>query len=307
MSKFSASVYLWGETGKPSLVSPESIALYWFLNKYYGEYMSIEIVFANNTDLSPNEELPLLVENGKKWSGFVDIVSYLTEKAQCNDDVETILLENGLLEFTGELSVLTEYQMYLNKVNYETFTRKAFSQLLYWPMWYNTPMNYRTRARQRCSYTLGYLMHDDDPDSLESFQLESARLPQSMAFRATQDRRIRSKEDLQNVKHNLQYLTRLKDYLRMWSQVRNSLSHQSEIIPADFLLWANLFVQLKLPDGDKVHQQVKDAVNEDFHQLAQNKIDQLSSMEPRVFQRDPHFREQGNVVMSVYHYMHKFV
>ncbi|GAV54315.1 hypothetical protein ZYGR_0AL00470 [Zygosaccharomyces rouxii] len=307
MSEFSTSVYLWGETGKPSLVSPESIALYWFLNNYYRDYKSIEVVFANNTDLSPNEELPLLVENGKKLTGFVDIVGYLMEKLQNNDDVETTLLKDGLLEFTGELSVLTEYQMYLNKTNYETFTRKAFSQLLYWPMWYNTPMNYRTRARQRCSHTLGYLMHDDDPDSLESFQLESARLPQSKAFQATQDRKMRSKEELQNVKHNLQYLTRLKDYLTTWSQVRNSLRHQGDVIPADFLLWANLFVQLNLPDGDKVGQQIKDAVNEDFHQLVQNKIDQLSSTDPRVFQRDPLFQEQGNVIMSIYHYVHKFI
>lgn len=307
MSEFSASVYLWGEEGKPSLVSSESIALYWFLNNYYRDYKSIEVVFANNTDLSPNEELPLLVKDGKKWSGFVDIVSFLMEKVPNKDDVETTLLQDGLLEFTGELNILTEYQMYLNRTNYETFTRKAFSKLLYWPMWYNTPMNYRTRARQRCSHALGYLMHSDDPDSLESLQLESTRLPQSKTFQATQDRKVRNKEELQNVKHNLQYLTRLKDYLTTWIEVRNSLPHGNDIIPADFLLWANLFVQLNLPDGNKVGQQIKDALNEDFYQLVQNKIDQFSSMEPQASQRAPHFQEQGNVIMSIYNYVHKFV
>lgn len=310
MSDIGRTLYLWGEQGRPSLVSPESIALYWFLNGYYEDHKSLEIVFANNTDLSPNEELPLLVQGVKRFSGFVNIVNFLIGEKEdpsgTDENIETMLLREGLLEYTSELTVLTEYQLYLNRVNYETFTRKAFSRMLYWPMWYNTPMHYRALTRQRCTDTLGYLPHDDDPEKIDTFNAESAKLPQSKTFQVTQERKVRSKEELQNAKHNVQFLEELSKHLKLWIQVRERAKSE-KVIPADLLMWANVFVQLRLPEGDRIGKQLSSKLGSDFFLTLQRQLNACSSLEPKVLQREPTFQEQGNVIMSVCNYVQKFV
>ncbi|SJM83843.1 related to Sorting assembly machinery 37 kDa subunit [Zygosaccharomyces bailii] len=302
--------YLWGEEGKPSLVSPESIALYWFLNGYYEERMSSEIVFANNTDLSPNEELPLLVNGSKRLSGFVNIVNSLAEREEdgtgANEDIEMLLLRDGLLEYTNELTVLTDYQLYLNRVNYETFTRGAFSKLLYWPMWYNTPINYRALTRQRCTDTLGYLLHDDDPDKLDDFNIDSANLAQSKTFKVSQARKMRSKEELQNAKHNVQFLEELTRHLEIWIQIREHIK-SDKVITADLLMWANVYVQLNLPEGGRIGKHIASKLGDDFLQTLKVQLKVCSSLETKVPQRDPTFQEQGNVIMSLCNRVQKFV
>lgn len=310
----SVTVHMWGADGRPSLISPESIALYWFLNGYYHEQAvieSLEIVFTNNTDLSPDEELPLLVYENSKISGFVQIVDYLTSELAAEKRDAATLLQSALLQFTtSELTVLTEYQLFLNKVNYETFTRKAFTQLLYWPMWYNTPLQYRAVARQKCEDILGYLLHEDDPEcvesSLSSATTEPEELAQSKIFKVARQRKNKSKEELQNVKYNLQYLNRLSEHLKMWIQVRE-LAMSEKVIPADLLMWANIYVQLQLPDNATIATHLSKTLGTDFFTTLKTQLNVCSKFESIIHQRDPNFQEQGNVIMSLYNYVNKYL
>ena len=126
------TIHLWGLNGKASLVSPESVALLWLLNDIPSGH-EVTVVFSNNTDLSPNQQLPLLIEGDKKLYGFTNIAGFLYEQESA--------LEMALLHFAHDhICALTQYQLYLNKTNYDGFTRKIFAYLLEWPMWYNTPL-----------------------------------------------------------------------------------------------------------------------------------------------------------------------
>lgn len=296
------TIHMWGVEEKPSLISPESIGLYWFLNGYYSklqEAHEIEFVFSNNTDLSPNEELPLLVLGDNKISGFVNIVDYLMEDLTSEiDDKGTALLQSSLLQYTSsDLTVLTNYQLYLNKENYETFTRRHFCRLLYWPMWYNTPLHYRAVARERCEDLLGYLPSEEE-ESLPG-STEPSELAQSKTFKVTQQNKRKGKEELQNAKFNMQYLNKLSEHLKVWIQVRERALSE-KVIPADLLMWANIYVQLQLPDKDKVATHLSQTLGSDFFATLQKQLDLCSNFEPIIPFREPTFQEQGNAIMSIY-------
>lgn len=296
------TIHMWGLEEKPSLISPESIGLYWFLNGYYSKLQvahEIEFVFSNNTDLSPNEELPLLVLGDNKISGFVNIVDYLMQDLTYEiDDKGTALLQSSLLQYTSsDLTVLTNYQLYLNKENYETFTRRHFCRLLYWPMWYNTPLHYRAVARERCEDLLGYLPSEEE-EAL-SGSTEPSELAQSKTFKVTQQNKRKGKEELQNAKFNMQYLNKLSEHLKVWIQVRERAMSE-KVIPADLLMWANIYVQLQLPDKDKVATHLSQTLGSDFFATLQKQLDLCSHFEPIIPFREPTFQEQGNAIMSIY-------
>lgn len=296
------TIHMWGLEEKPSLISPESIGLYWFLNGYYSKLQvahEIEFVFSNNTDLSPNEELPLLVLGDNKISGFVNIVDYLMQDLTSEiDDKGTALLQSSLLQYTSsDLTVLTNYQLYLNKENYETFTRRHFCRLLYWPMWYNTPLHYRAVARERCEDLLGYLPSEEE-EAL-SGSTEPSELAQSKTFKVTQQNKRKGKEELQNAKFNMQYLNKLSEHMKVWIQVRERAMSE-KVIPADLLMWANIYVQLQLPDKDKVATHLSQTLGSDFFATLQKQLDLCSHFEPIIPFREPTFQEQGNAIMSIY-------
>lgn len=296
------TIHMWGLEEKPSLISPESIGLYWFLNGYYSKVQvahEIEFVFSNNTDLSPNEELPLLVLGDNKISGFVNIVDYLMQDLTSEiDDKGTALLQSSLLQYTSsDLTVLTNYQLYLNKENYETFTRRHFCRLLYWPMWYNTPLHYRAVARERCEDLLGYLPSEEE-EAL-SGSTEPSELAQSKTFKVTQQNKRKGKEELQNAKFNMQYLNKLSEHMKVWIQVRERAMSE-KVIPADLLMWANIYVQLQLPDKDKVATHLSQTLGSDFFATLQKQLDLCSHFEPIIPFREPTFQEQGNAIMSIY-------
>lgn len=296
------TIHMWGLEEKPSLISPESIGLYWFLNGYYSKLQvahEIEFVFSNNTDLSPNEELPLLVLGDNEISGFVNIVDYLMQDLTSEiDDKGTALLQSSLLQYTSsDLTVLTNYQLYLNKENYETFTRRHFCRLLYWPMWYNTPLHYRAVARERCEDLLGYLPSEEE-EAL-SGSTEPSELAQSKTFKVTQQNKRKGKEELQNAKFNMQYLNKLSEHMKVWIQVRERAMSE-KVIPADLLMWANIYVQLQLPDKDKVATHLSQTLGSDFFATLQKQLDLCSHFEPIIPFREPTFQEQGNAIMSIY-------
>lgn len=160
----------------------------------------LQIVFSNNTDLSSDGKLPVLIlDNGTKVSGYVNIVQFLhknicTSKYEKGTDYEEDLaivrkkdrlLEYSLLNYVDvEISRLTDYQLFLNTKNYNEYTKKLFSKLLYFPMWYNTPLQLRSQARENCEEIIGSLTLEDDEEFVESKAMESAsQLAQSKTFK----------------------------------------------------------------------------------------------------------------------------
>lgn len=287
------TVHLWGLDEKPSVVSPESVAIYWLLNsKLCGKEACV--VFSNNTDLSPNQELPVLIEGNQTIHGFANIAEYLFPQESA--------LEMALLQFAQtKINTLTQYQLYLNKNNYDRFTRKVFSYLLHWPMWYNTPIKYRSLARKRCE-TLGYLSHEDDE---EEHSVEYDDLVQSKAIKVTQNSKVQNKELLTSTRYNVQFLSRLGEQLKWWLEARKKIPKDK--IPADYLLWANLFVQQELPDGRVVRDFLEQNLGPDAYRNIQEHLHECTQLEPVVAIRQPTFTESGNIVTSVYRQAIRYV
>ena len=264
--------HLWGNNGEPNFISPESVALYWILkDPKYGitnenSTTRDEIVFSNNTDLSPDNHLPLLIitndEKGEpiKVSGFDNIIRYY-QRLQPTTVKDDQLYENSLLEYVMQgMNPLTMYQLYLNSGNYVDFTKKQFSKLLYFPMWYNVPINYRTNVRKQCDVNLNleYSLIEDDPDfdtlekDSEDNNNQAADLAQSKTFKLKTKSLLKNKNELHEMKHNLQYLNKMTAVVKEWFTVRyETLPHDQEIA-ADILLLANIYIQINLPQGNKV-------------------------------------------------------
>lgn len=292
------SIHIWGLNGQPSLISPESIAIYWFIG--LREIKDLTIVMSNNTDLSPNQELPLLIDDEKnlKIPGFIGILDYL--------EPQPSLLKNALLEFTAlSLSILTQYQLYLNKPNYEQFTRKTFSYLLYWPMWYNIPLKYRAIAKKKCR-NLYYESVDDDYDIIDRTQLESAaNLAQSKTFKLTEDKKRKDKELLTSIRCNSLFLDQLDHILTHWIEVREKLD-DSSITSIDILLWAHMFVQLELPNNKQIRNHLEEKFPSFYSSLTLN-LKMCTNLKYDIDQRNPNFIESGNIPMTFYNFLRRFV
>lgn len=305
------TLHLWGANGRPSEISPESVALFWLINDagtgwLSGETSDIELVFSNNTDLSPDGHLPLLVVSPEvKVSGFDSIVRYFQDAGSSS---VAQLHQNALLEFVmHDLVPLTMYQLFLNKKNYTHFTRKQFSKLLYWPMWYNVPVNYRAAVREQCDKQLNlqYALVEEDPDYTPEGKDEpvttAADLAQSKTFKLKAKSLLGKKDELHEAKHNMQYLTKLSEALREWYSIRYEELPRDTVIPADVLLWANIYIQLELPAGNKVREQLtRDLGAEKLAEITAA-IDQLKDGESTLPSRQPLFSEQGNIIMSLVH------
>lgn len=108
------SVHLWGENGKPSLISAESVALVWFVKACGSEQTKalvkgLEVVFSNNTDLSPDGKLPVLIlDDGMKVTGYVNIVLYL-ERNRHTAKHEENKSNEGSLAIVSKEDRLLEY------------------------------------------------------------------------------------------------------------------------------------------------------------------------------------------------------
>lgn len=316
--------HLWGSNGEPNFISPESVALYWILKDpkfgitYDGTLASDEIVFSNNTDLSPDNHLPLLIitnednEESIKVSGFDNIIRYCQRlnTPTDNSNNNNQLYENSLLEYViQDLNPLTMYQLYLNSGNYVGFTRKQFSQLLYFPMWYNVPINYRTNVRKQCDTNLNleYSLIEDDPDfdtlekDSEDSGTQATDLTQSKTFKLKAKSLLKNKNELHEMKHNLQYLNKMTDVIKEWFTVRYETLPQDHEIAADILLLANIYIQINLPQGNKVLETLQKELGDEKMNIITNRIEELNSKNATVQTRQPVFKEQGNILMSIYH------
>ena len=280
------TIHLWGydSTCQPSLISPESIALYWFLEETaegeqegqgqgQGQVLrkDIEIVFSNNPSLSPNYHLPLLIDKQgttanleeesddtfKKpviLSGYDNIIRYLTTGS--HDDA----MSSALLQFVADdIGSLTEWALYLNKNNYNNFTRPEHARLLRCEQSLlqrlllgsataatTTAMSVRAAVLKR----LKRLNKEEPEEPAELKETAPEDLAQSKVFKLQLESRQRVKRELQDFTDRTAYLSRLVDAVQRWREATGNSGNNipSGATAARLLLLANLRVQFSLPD-----------------------------------------------------------
>ncbi|EDO15888.1 hypothetical protein Kpol_1019p8 [Vanderwaltozyma polyspora DSM 70294] len=310
------TIHLWGYDNVPSLISPESIALFWFLNtKLNDETLNdIEIVFSNNVGMSATGKLPILIQDELEVFGFANITNYLIKLNSTdgkNGDEGESLLETALFAFLeNKINILVDYQLYLDKKNYDSFTRKQFPKLMYWPMWNYTPSLKRSEVRSNFENVIGYLPHSDDKDYLdEKDDLEdvAADMAQSKTFKIKNKLKQRKREELKAIGYNLQFNNRLVELLKMWDTVRGNLNTEIEIT-SDLLFWANMYILFNLPTGNNIKTHITKSLGESYIDMLNDKISLVSTKSNyKVTIRDPNFNEQGNIIMTLYNFSKYYI
>ena len=319
------TIHLWGyeSTCQPSLISPESIALYWFLKEEADRVSreDIEIVFSNNPSLSPNYHLPLLIDkqegtvdpkdgNGtlKKQpattilSGYDNITRYLTTR-RASDDA----MSSALLQFVADdVGSLTEWALYSNRSNFDGFTRGEHSRLLQCEHRLFLGGASATSVRASVLKRLNTEEEGEEATVTEEATTAPEDLAQSKVFKLRlENRRQRTKRELREFTHKIAYLSRLVDAFRRWREATTTAASSSSSFAVTtatrLLLRAHLRVQLSLPDtGDAARDRLSAEFSEEFvNGVLQGKSSSSSSSTTPVHHRAPlYWTETPNFVSS---------
>ncbi|KAG7934000.1 uncharacterized protein OGAPODRAFT_92214 [Ogataea polymorpha] len=140
------SLHLWGAP-----FDAESLAAANFVAENC-KNIEIELLYDSNYFLSPNGKLPVLLDGDLTLEGYKEIVNHLINKHNllaCS--VEQKLLDQGLIEhLLSNLEVVSCYNFFLNKDNFEGYTRGVFKNILPFPFQYMPPLNLKARAAAIC-------------------------------------------------------------------------------------------------------------------------------------------------------------
>lgn len=175
-----AELHIWWDysANEPSVVSPESVALYKYINYYRSKQNGLDnvvIVGSNNLDIfGGGFQLPLLVlkdetSKCKQFiSGFLNIVLYFENVVQNQEHnyFKGLSLQDKMLlnYLCNNLTLMTEYQLFLNLDNYKHFTKLHLFRLFPFPFnWLNDPLRLRKMIEQKLNKYLkiGYVNDEE--------------------------------------------------------------------------------------------------------------------------------------------------
>lgn len=155
-SSMKTALHVWGANGRISALLPDLAAAAWLLNQLGVSY---ELVFSNNTNLSPSGVLPLLVEGSVKTAGYRAIAARIlkghvsgggfvadSELGGSRAELANLALEAYCY---SALRPLVLYVFYIHSGNYEKYTRKLFRHYLPFPMMYNQPLRFYHEAQEQ--------------------------------------------------------------------------------------------------------------------------------------------------------------
>lgn len=144
-------LHVWGQLGDLVSFSPDCLAAIWYVRLAVQDE-AVKVYQSSNTLISP--QLPALRHKGRVYGGFDRIVYYLKKLGYDLDNglsVEERTKNNALkMYIESNVSVLSQYIMYINRDNFESVTRPLFSKLVPFPMQYNLPLQQRDLAKKQC-------------------------------------------------------------------------------------------------------------------------------------------------------------
>ncbi|ODV85638.1 hypothetical protein CANARDRAFT_28396 [[Candida] arabinofermentans NRRL YB-2248] len=229
-------VYVWGDGLQVAEFDPESLAIAKFVNIYCSN-LDLQLIPNSNYLLSNNGKLPLLItDKGTQIQGYKEITNYLSKNEKLDSslqlDIESQLLNQGFMEFISEtLQTLTAYNLFLNKENYEGYTRGIFKKYLPFPFQYKPPLDFKARAIEICnlsgiSIDQGY--SDVDSDEMKELNERERQIRETPVLSTVQksqnDGILKNVLAQKNILTNMKGITLLQDTIKEFNSLKQSLS-----------------------------------------------------------------------------------
>lgn len=230
-------IYAWGDgsTIAPFDVSSNILAKLIEANSLSSEF---EIIPNSNIFKSNSGCLPILIPNDGdlQIEGFIEIWKFMNSKVS-NDLVvlkpkDKIIHDSYLNELIKIFEIITSYNFFVVKRNYEGFTRSLFPSLLPWPTQYNPPIDLRNMALEMClnegiiddeSVSTDHQMLTTDlEDELKLLKNEEKNLRDTPVINDMQKSQIDKQLDIINQKKsiiaNMQCIKKLKSILQYFHE-----------------------------------------------------------------------------------------
>lgn len=307
-------LHVWGTPSEISLLSPQSIAIYWYMSLCVPSEL-YEVVTSCNTDLSLSGQLPTLICHGEgtQYDGLMDILRYLDQQGFSLDTGllrEQRAINEGLVLYVEDkFQLITDYCLFLNKSNYEQYTRSLYSKYLPFPMQYNAPIVARSRAKLNCE-RIGLKVEDKSQVTEEMMK----NVPSvSKIHRMKYESMIEDKLLMKNSVTNMSCLRQLDEYVGRVLELQAELNANHEgdtlglfgenkLTSGDLIILAHIYVwtSAALPDQfiktflDKSYPHI----STHLEQLLQERINPATD---HVQIRLPSFTESPNLFNSIKH------
>jgi hypothetical protein len=244
MAKY--KIYSWGDGIQISVFDISSILLAKFISEL-SLSSEFEIIPSSNIFDSNSGRLPVLLNseagNNIQVVGFIEILKIILKDIQFGsnktDPKTRILYDAYLHDLVKNLELITNYNFFVVKKNYEGYTRTLFPSLLPWPTQYKPPVDLRNAALELClndgiiddeSVNIEYQMLETDlEDELQLLKKEEKNLRDTPVINDMQKMQMDKQLDIisqkKSVISNMQCIKKLKTVLEKF----NKLNFQDDI------------------------------------------------------------------------------
>lgn len=303
-------LHVWGTPEKLSIIDAECLAIIWYMALIVPPE-NFQIITSSNTDISKSGKLPTLRVGEKtqeQYDGFFDIIRYLSEQGYDLDEPlskEHRALNHGLLLYIQDkFQIVTDYTLFLNKSNYESYTRSIFKDYLPFPMQYNTPLQYRSIAKKNCS-RIGLSV--EDKTEVEQEMLKNVPTV-SKVQQMKHESMIESKLVLKNSVSHMTCLNYFHNLIDTIINMQKELGNEEkinifgdDITTADLLLLAHLYIQThqSLPDQFITNYLLK--LSQGFLETKTSNLKQIETEMSKVKINPPSFKDSPNLLNSIKH------
>lgn len=197
--------------------------------------------------------------------GFVEIWEFIQSKRLKNpdtDDIKTRMLQTAYLnDMVKNLELITMYNFFVVKKNYEGYTRGSFQNYLPWPTQYKPPVDMRKHAIELCldegvidDESVGMhasLLESDMEEELQLLRREEKQLRDTPVINDMQKLQIDKQLDIIGQKKslisNMQCVKRLKQVLEKHAELKDILASRSDFF--DTIL--NVYLKCNIVDDLK--------------------------------------------------------
>lgn len=250
-------LHVWGTPDKLAIIDADCLATIWYMALIV-PIEKFQIITSSNTDISKSGKLPTLrLENNEQYDGFLDIIRYLSEQGYDLDkslNKEQKALNHGLLLYIQDkFQIITDYTLFLNKSNYESYTRSIFKNYLPFPMQYNTPLHFRSIAKKNCE-RIGLTIEDKTEIEQEMLKnVPTVSKVQQLKHESMIEDKLVLKNSVSNMKCLNYYQNLIETIIKMQKELGNDTKINifgDQITTCDLILLAHLYIQThqSLPD-----------------------------------------------------------